>query len=51
MRVPEKRYEGDHRKGIEKQPVKSISVPQSALEKIHDPHGYQGAMDGAVGSP
>jgi hypothetical protein len=51
MRVPEKRYEGDHRKGIEKQPVKSIPIAQIALEKIRYGHGYQGAMNGAVGNP
>jgi hypothetical protein len=51
MRIDKQRYEGGHGKNIEKQAIKPISVPQSALKKIRNRYGYQGAMSNAVGNP
>jgi hypothetical protein len=51
MRIHKQRYERSHGKDIEKQPIKPISIPQSALKKIRNRYGYQGAMDNAVGNP
>jgi hypothetical protein len=51
VRIHQQRDEGAHGKGIEKQTVKPIFVPQSALKKIRDRDGYQGAMNDAVGNP
>jgi len=50
-RVDKQRYEGHHGKGIEKQSIKPIFIPHSALNQISDPYGYESAMNDAPGNP
>jgi hypothetical protein len=51
VRIHQQQDEGAQGKEIEKQTAKPIFLPQSALKRIRDRHGYQGAMNDAVGNP